>query len=78
MPRGRPRKYPIIPQTTESIDVKVTMNTLLACPQGVARPGTVLDLPEAKAAELKAGNFARDYKPDKDAKNPHGMQQAEK
>ncbi len=53
--------------------MKVTMVTLAAGPQGIAKPGTVLDVNEAKAKELIEGNFARQYDPDRDRKNQQGF-----
>ena len=60
--------------TTEMEDVKVTMQKLYAGPDGVARPGTVIDLPEPRAAEFKRDNAARDYNKDLDAEKPQGIQ----
>jgi hypothetical protein len=76
MSRGRHRKYPLIQTSTstESTEVKVTMQSLYASPDGVARPGTVIDVNEAKAKELKDSRFARDYDRERDGKSPHGMQ----
>ena len=53
--------------------MKVTMQTLLAGPHGVARRGTVLDLPETEAKELVERNFAREYDRERDAKAPVGL-----
>lgn len=66
-----------IPSTiTEQPEVKVTLNNLYASPLGVGRPGTVIDVPETVASELKSRNHARDYDKDKDANKPQGLEKA--
>jgi hypothetical protein len=72
---GRPRKYPL-PTTsneTEVDDVKVTLITTIACPDGVAKPGTVIDLPPQEAEGWKALGFVRDFDKDRDSRAPHGL-----
>lgn len=58
----------------KGLNMKVTMLTTMAGPQGVCRAGRVLDLPPAQAKELVDGRFARDYRPEEDARRPVGMQ----
>lgn len=70
---GRKRLAPTVANSTEDENVKVTMTTCAAGPQGIARPGTVLDLPDQRAKEMIDGHFARDYDAGKDAKNPRGF-----
>jgi hypothetical protein len=48
--------------------MKVTMQTLASGPMGVARPGTVIDLPQAQAEAMIAGNYARPYDKERDRK----------
>lgn len=55
--------------------MKVTLVTCAAGPQGVARPGTVLDLPQTAAEQLINGRFARPYNRERDRKAPSGYQQ---
>ena len=66
----------IQPSTPENAEVKITLNSLYASPQGIGRPGTVIDVPEPTASELKSRNHARDFDKDKDAKKPHGLEKA--
>jgi hypothetical protein len=54
--------------------MKVTMQTILAGPKGVARPGTVIDLPQAQAEELIAKRYARAYDKQLDAKAKLGLE----
>lgn len=39
---------------------RILMTALAAGPDGVLRPGTAVDVPEAQAAELIAGGYAQD------------------
>lgn len=59
---------------TEDTYMKITMTATMAGPAGNARPGTVLDMPEAKAKELMDGHFAREYDATRDDKNQRGLQ----
>lgn len=52
--------------------MKVTMVSLAASPEGVARPGTVLDVPEQRAKELVERRHAVLFDKDRDAKKPQG------
>lgn len=56
--------------------MKVTMTATMAGPSGVARPGTVLDVPEQRAKELVEGHFARPYDAERDRKAQTGLQKA--
>ena len=57
-------------------NVKVTLTTLAAGPSGVARPGTVLDMPSERAEKLIANGNARAHDKERDAKAPHGFTRA--
>jgi hypothetical protein len=50
------------------------MQTILAGPKGVARPGTVIDVPQAQAEELIAGRFARAFDKQLDSKAKVGLE----
>jgi hypothetical protein len=39
---------------------RILMTALAAGPDGVLRPGTAVDVPDAQAAELIAGGYAED------------------
>lgn len=39
---------------------RIMMTALAAGPEGVLRPGTAVDVPDAQAAELIAGGYAQD------------------
>jgi hypothetical protein len=54
--------------------MKVTMQTIMAGPKGVARPGTVIDVPQAQAEELIAGRFARAFDRQLDLKAKVGLE----
>lgn len=56
--------------------MKVTMVACMAGPNGVAKPGTVLDVPADKAKELLDGRYAREYDAERDRKNQQGLQRA--
>lgn len=74
---GRKRIHPLTMASTfakEEESVKVTMTATMAGPQGVAKPGTVLDVNEQRAKELVDGHYARTYEEQRDARNPHGLQ----
>jgi hypothetical protein len=53
--------------------VKVTMQTIMAGPDGVAKPGTVLDVPQQFGDQLLAGHYARPFDKDRDSKAPRGL-----
>lgn len=53
--------------------VKVTMQTIMAGPDGVAKPGTVLDVPQQFGDQLLAGRYARPFDKDRDSKSPRGL-----
>jgi hypothetical protein len=57
--------------------MKVTLTGIWAGPEGVARPGTVLDLPQAKADELLKVRAARIFDKDRDAKALRGLTKPE-
>jgi hypothetical protein len=48
----------------------------MAGPEGVAKAGTVLDVPQAKADELLHSRHARAFDKDRDAKAPRGLTKA--
>jgi hypothetical protein len=48
----------------------------MAGPEGVAKAGTVLDVPQAKADELLKSRAARAFDKDRDAKAPRGISKA--
>ena len=54
--------------------MKVTMVACMAGPAGVARQGTVLELPEQQAKELIEGRYARQFDAKRDSKNQRGFQ----
>ena len=54
--------------------MKVTMQTIMAGPQGVARPGMVVDFPQAVAEQLIRDRFARLYDKQLDAKAKVGLE----
>lgn len=54
--------------------MKITMITCAAGPGGVARPGTVIDLPNNQAEQLVKERYARPFDRSVDAKAPHGLQ----
>lgn len=54
-------------------NMKVTLTTCWAGPMGVARPGTVLNVPEDKAQELVQSRQARQYDEKRDRKAPVGF-----
>jgi hypothetical protein len=57
--------------------MKVTMLSIMAGPQGVAHPGTVLEVSDKLGQELIDGRNARPYDPVLDRKaRQHGFQQA--
>lgn len=58
--------------------MKVVMMAAMAGPQGTARRGKVLDLPNKQAEELVAGHFARPYDHEKDKKRDFGLDKPEK
>ena len=70
---GRKRELYQDNEPTEDVNVKVTMTATLAGPEGNARPGTVLELPEQDAKEMIANQKARQYDPARDKKNPQGL-----
>lgn len=79
--RKYPPFHPMATTTTpttqpEETEVKVTLNNLYASPNGIGRPGTVIDVPEQVATELKSRNHARDYDKAADEKKPHGLEKA--
>ena len=53
-------------------NMKVTMTKIAAGPQGVARPGTVLELKDEEGREFISGMSARAYDPQRDAKAKRG------
>lgn len=56
--------------------MKVTLIGTLAGPDGCARPGTVLDVPQAKAEELLKVRAARMFDKERDEKSPRGLVKA--
>lgn len=56
--------------------VKVTLVQTLAGPEGCAKPGTVLDVPQNKADELLKARAARPFDRDRDDKAPRGLTKA--
>lgn len=57
----------------ESGTMKVTLTTLLAGPQGVAKVGTVLDLPSDQAEQMIKSRYARRFDKERDRKAPVGL-----
>lgn len=57
-------------------DVKITLMTTMAGPDGIARAGTVLDVPQAKADELLKSRAARVYDKSRDERAPRGLVKA--
>jgi len=56
--------------------MKVTMQKIAAGPQGVARRGTVLDVPEKEGNELIEKQIARQFDAKRDAKATRGWTKA--
>lgn len=54
-------------------NMKVTLNTIFAGPDGTARPGTVLDVSQAVADELLKTRCARPFDRERDANAPRGL-----
>jgi len=48
--------------------MKITMQTMAAGPLGVAKPGSVIDVPQQEAEQMMAGKFARPFDKDRDRK----------
>ena len=69
---GRKRKYPLEDSLIEGTDMKVVLTGVAACPQGVAKPGTVMEMREEDAKDLIARHHAREYNAERDRKSPHG------
>lgn len=63
---------------SEAVRMKVTLNGIWAGPDGVARPGTVLDLPQQRADELLKARMARMFDRERDEKSPRGLTKPEK
>jgi hypothetical protein len=63
-------------EVKELSPVKITMLTCAAGPDGVARRGTVLDVPQQEAEEMIKGLYARNYDKERDAKAPVGRVKA--
>ena len=57
-------------------DMKVTLTRTAAGPQGVALPGTVIDLKEAEAKAAIEDRSAREFDPARDAKAKRGWRPA--
>ena len=53
--------------------MKITLTTCMAGPLGVARPGTVLDMPEPQAKQMLADRMGREFDKQRDAKAPQGL-----
>ena len=71
------RSKPYIDTVDTEETMKITLQTLAAGPQGVARPGTVLDLPQQQAEEMISQRSARPYDKDRDHKARHGYERPE-
>jgi hypothetical protein len=56
--------------------MKITMQKIAAGPTGIARRGTVLDVPEAEGKDWIERQIARPYDAKRDAKRPQGWQRA--
>ena len=56
--------------------MKITMQKIAAGPQGVARRGTVLDVPEKEGQELIEKQIARQFDAKRDAKAVRGWTKA--
>lgn len=56
--------------------MKVTQTAVYAGPDGVARAGTVLDLPQPEADQRIKDRSARPFDKERDAKKPFGLQKA--
>lgn len=62
------------PESEEAM--KVTLTRTAAGPQGVALPGTVLDMKEAEAKAAIEDRSAREFDPARDAKAKRGWRPA--
>jgi hypothetical protein len=60
-------------KTKSEARMKVTLNGTWAGPDGTARAGTVLDLPQLRADELLKSHAARVFDKERDAKAPRGL-----
>ena len=56
--------------------MRITMATCLAGPNGIARPGTVMDMPEKVAKEWIDKRFALPFDKDRDKKASVGLTSA--
>lgn len=56
--------------------MKITLTTTMAGPDGVARAGTVLDLPQAQADDLITRRSARAFDKERDERAPRGITKA--
>ncbi len=65
-----------VQHSTEGGAMKVTLVGTMAGPEGNARPGTVLDLPDQQAKEMLNQRAAREYDHTRDAKAPRGLTKA--
>lgn len=63
-------------QPEEANEMKVTMTKTAAGPQGVARPGTVLEVKEDEGKQLLTDTAARPYDPQRDAQAKRGWRKA--
>lgn len=72
------RRHPhILPLNhLETQNMKVTQTAVYAGPDGVARAGTVLDLPQPEADQRIKDRSARPFDKERDAKKPFGLQKA--
>lgn len=52
--------------------MKVVHQTIAAGPEGIVKPGMVLDLPEAEAKERIEGRYARPFDRERDSKAQYG------
>lgn len=53
--------------------MKITLTTIYAGPDGTARPGTVLDLPQDRAEHLLKQRCARPFDKLRDKRAPQGI-----
>jgi len=56
--------------------MRVALTTIAAGPDGIARQGTLVDLPESVAKEWIDRRFARPYDKDRDKKSQVGFKSA--
>ena len=63
-------------RTRTEKSMRVALTTIAAGPEGVAKPGTIMDLPESVAKQWIDSRFARPLDRESDKKAPVGFRPA--